>query len=197
MRLDAIRALRVVVGLGAAVAVTGVRDRRGGPVEIGIELVARPCCVGCGGAVWAHGSAEVRLVDLPAFGRSVRLVWRKRRWLCPGGCAVCTFTDQELSVAVPRARVTTRVARHATRRVGSGRAISELGAAWHTVMAAVHRWGRALLEADTNRLEGVRALGLDEILLFRRGRYRDKHWGTTIAGHPPRQAARHRCRPQR
>jgi transposase len=25
----------------------------------------------------------VELVDLPAFGRPARLMWRKRRWSCP------------------------------------------------------------------------------------------------------------------
>jgi hypothetical protein len=25
----------------------------------------------------------VELVDLPAFGRSTRLAWHKRRWACP------------------------------------------------------------------------------------------------------------------
>ncbi len=97
---------------------------------------------------------------------------------------MCTFTDQEPRIAPPRARVTARAARHATRRTGAGRAVSEiaaeLGIGWHTVMRAVHRWGRALLEADTERIDGVTALGLDEILMFRRGRYRRKHWGTTV-----------------
>lgn len=96
MSLDAIRALHVVVGLGAGVTVTGVRDRDGGPLEIGIELTGRPCCGGCGGPVWAHGASTVKLADLPAFGRAVRLGWRKRRWRCPdGSCAVRTFTDQD------------------------------------------------------------------------------------------------------
>ena len=185
MRLDAIRALHAVVGLGAGVAVTEVSDRRDGPLSVGIELVRRPCCEGCGGPVWAHGSAKVKLADLPAFGRPVRLVWNKRRWRCPhSGCGVCTFTDQEPGIAPRRARMASRAARHATRRAGAGRTISEiaagLGAGWHTVMAAVHRWGGALLEADMARLEEVTALGLDEIVLFRRGRYREKHWGTTI-----------------
>ncbi len=185
MSLGAIRALGVVVGLGAGVTVTGVGDRRGGPLVVGVELVGRPCCGGCGGRVHGHGSSTVRLADLPAFGRAVRVGWRERRWLCPEeSCAVRMFTDQDPTVAPPRARMTSRAARHAARRAGLGRAISEiaaeLGAGWHTVMAAVHRWGSALLEADTNRVEGVTALGLDEILMFRRGRYRDKHWGTTI-----------------
>ncbi|WP_419837060.1 ISL3 family transposase [Candidatus Poriferisodalis sp.] len=72
----------------------------------------------------------------------------------------------------------------ATRRVGDGRAIkeiaAELGCNWHTAMAAVHRWGQALLDADAGRVDGVTALGLDEILMFRRGRYREQQWGTTI-----------------
>ena len=135
--------------------------------------------------VWAHDVNPVGLADLPAFGRAVRLVWNKRRWRCPSGsCAVRTFTEQQPRIAPPRARMTARAARHATRRAGAGRAISEiaaeLGAGWHTVMRAVHRWGRALLEADSSRIDGVTALGLDEILMFRRGRYRQKHWGTTV-----------------
>ena len=80
--------------------------------------------------------------------------------------------------------MTSRAARWATRRAGNGRAIKEIAAemgwVWHTAMAAVQRWGRALLEADVSRIDGVTALGLDEILMFRRGRYREQHWGTTI-----------------
>ena len=80
--------------------------------------------------------------------------------------------------------MTSRAARWATQRAGMACAISEiaaeLGCNWHTAMAAVHRWGRALLEADTDRIDGVTALGLDEILMFRRGRYREKQWGATI-----------------
>ena len=135
--------------------------------------------------VWVHGTAKVRLADLPVFARPVRLVWNKRRWRCPdGSCAVGTFIDQAPRIAPPRGRVTARVARWAARRAGAGRAIkeiaAELGWVWHTAMAAVQRWGRALLEADVSRIDGVTALGLDEILMFRRGRYREKRWGTTI-----------------
>lgn len=185
MAVDLTRALVLIVGLGSDVAVTEVRGRGGGPLRIGVELAGRPCCGGCGGKVWAHGSSRVALADLPAFGRAVRLVWRKRRWRCPeGACGVRTFTDQHHSIAPPRARMTSRAARWATRRAGKARAISEiaaeLGCGWHTAMAAVHRWGRALLDADPARTDGVTALGLDEILMFRRGPYRRKHWGTTI-----------------
>ena len=47
-------------------------------------------------------------------------------------------------------------------------------------MRAVHRWGLALLDANTGKLDGVTALVLDEILMFRRGRYGQQHWATTI-----------------
>ena len=185
MAVDPTRALLLIVGLGPGVAVTDVRGGRGGPLAVGVELVGRPCCGGCGGKVHRHGAAKVSLADLPAFGRPTRLVWNKRRWLCPdGACSVRTFTDQDPAVAPPRARMTSRAARWATRRAGKARAISEiaaeLGCNWHTAMAAVHRWGRALLGADPGRTDGVSALGLDEILMFRRGPFREKHWGTTI-----------------
>ena len=185
MAVDCTRALSVIVGLGPGVAVLDVRGRRGGPLEVEIELTGRPCCGGCSGKAWVHGASKVKMADLAAFGRPVRLVWNKRRWLCPHeDCAVRTFTDQEPAIAPPRARMTARAARWATRRAGAGRAIkeiaAELGCNWHTAMAAVHRWGQALLDADVSRIDGVTALGLDEILMFRRGRYREQHWGTTI-----------------
>ena len=185
MAVDLTRALLLIVGLGPGVAVRDVRGRRGGPLEVEIALTDRPCCGGCGAKVHRHGASEVRLADLAAFGRAVKLVWRKQRWLCPHqGCAVRTFTDQQPAIAPPRGRMTSRAARWATRRAGAGRAIkeiaAELGCNWHTAMAAVQRWGQALLEADGGRIDGVTALGLDEILMFRRGRYREQHWGTTI-----------------
>ena len=51
---------------------------------------------------------------------------------------------------------------------------------WHTVNSAVKRWGQALLAADTARISDVEALGLDETLFWRRGRFRAKTWGTSI-----------------
>ena len=51
---------------------------------------------------------------------------------------------------------------------------------WHTVNTAVKRWGEALLAADTARISDVEAVGLDETLLWRRGRLRAKTWATSI-----------------
>ena len=74
-------------------------------------------------------------------------------------CSVRTFTDRHDAIALPRARMTTRAAKHATRRAGPGsgdhRYRSRAGCGWHTAMAAVHRWGRALLDADRGRLDAV------------------------------------------
>ncbi len=79
-----------------------------------------------------------------------------------------------------------RAARWAARRAGRARAGSEIAAevaaTGHTAMAAVHRWGRTLLGADAGRTDGVTALGLDEILMFRRGPCRCERWGDTVVG---------------
>ena len=45
---------------------------------------------------------------------------------------------------------------------------------------SVRRWGEALLDADTERIRGTDALGLDEHLMWRRGRFRTKAWATSI-----------------
>ena len=49
-----------------------------------------------------------------------------------------------------------------------------------TPSTAVKRWGAALLDADTARISDVEALGLDETLFWRQGRFRAKTWGTSI-----------------
>ena len=138
-----------------------------------------------GGPLWSDGERAVVLVDHPAFGRPARLVWHKRRWRCPRrGCGAGTVTEAARAIAPPRALLTSRAARWATRQAGRGRplkdAAAELGCGWHAVNLAVQRWGRALLDADTERISEVAALGLDEHLMMRRGRFRAKTWGTSI-----------------
>ena len=39
-------------------------------------------CPHCGVPATGHGRSVVEVRDLPAGGRPVRLVWRKRRWRC-------------------------------------------------------------------------------------------------------------------
>ena len=57
---------------------------------------------------------------------------------------------------------------------------SELGCDWHTVNREVRRWGEALLEADTDRVGKVKAVGVDETLFWRRGRWRIPQWCTSV-----------------
>ena len=185
MESNPTRACELIVGLGD-VEVLGVVDEPGGPLAVHIGTRRRPVCGGCGGVVWSKGSAPVELVDLPAFGWPVRLVWRKRRWRCPAaGCAVGSFTEVDERIAPARAALTSRAGRWATVQVGRfGRPVEhvagELGCDWHTVNDAVMAWGQALLAADAARVGAVSALGLDETLYKREGRWRTRRWCTSI-----------------
>ena len=179
------RVCELLVGLGD-VEVLGVEDEAGAPLRVHIRRWApRPGCGSCGGALWSDGERAVELVDLPVFGRPARLVWHKRRWRCGDpDCAGGTVTEQDPRIAPERERLTTRAGRWATRQSGRGRPHSdiaaELGCSWHPVNESVRRWGSALLEADTARISDVAALGLDEHLMWRRGRFRAKAWATGI-----------------
>ena len=94
------------------------------------------------------------------------------------------MTEQASQIAPKRALLTTRATRWATRQAGRGEAISDtasvLGCGWHTVNTSVQRWGSALLDVDTERISAVSALGLDETLMWRRGRFGAKAWSTSI-----------------
>jgi transposase len=80
--------------------------------------------------------------------------------------------------------MTTRAARWATLQVGRhGRSVSEvaddLGCDWHTVMDAVVLFGEPLID-DPARYGMVNAVGLDETLYVREGRYRRQRWSTQV-----------------
>lgn len=187
MECDPTRMCELLVGLGD-VELVGVDDGGGvGPLGVVIRSGRpRPVCDGCGGRVWSKGERTVVLVDLPAFGRPVRLWWRKRRWTCPDDeCAVGSFVEQDAGIGPVRGLLTSRAARWATTQVGRlGRPVQEvadeLGCDWHTVNREVGRWGEALLEADTNRVGAVEAVGVDETLFWRKGRWRTKVWCTSV-----------------
>ena len=185
MECDPTRVCELLVGLGD-VEVLGVDDEAGAPLRVHIRRRApRPHCGGCGGLLWSHGVRQVELVDLRAFGRAARLVWHKRRWRCgQRSCGAGTVTEQDSDIAPAREKLTTRAGRWATRQAGRGQPHSdiatELGCSWYPVNVSVRRWGEALIDADTERICDVCALGLDEILLWRRGRFRTKAWATDI-----------------
>jgi len=145
------------------------------------SVTARPACT-CGTAGHRHGVRRVVLVDLPCFGRPTRLVVHKQRWRCP----TCrrSWTEQDSTIASSRCAMTTRAARWATVQVGRhGRAVSEvaadLGCDWHTVMDAVVVFGEPLID-DPARYGVVSAVGLDETLYVREGRYRRQRWSTQV-----------------
>jgi transposase len=56
----------------------------------------------------------------------------------------------------------------------------ELGADWHAINDAVMAYGQALLDADVDRVGTVAALGVDEVLFARLGRWRTQMWSTSI-----------------
>ena len=56
----------------------------------------------------------------------------------------------------------------------------ELGCDWHTVNKEIVRWGDALLESDVSRFGGVEAVGVDETLFWRKGRWKTKQWCTSV-----------------
>ena len=133
--------------------------------------------------MWSKGERVVGLMDLPAFGRPVRLRWRKRRWVCPSRvCEVGSFVEQDPVIAPERGWLTSRAGRWATTQVGRlGRPVAdvaeELGCDWHTVNIEVGLWGKALLDADADRFGAV---GVDETLFRRQGRWRTKQWCTSV-----------------
>ena len=71
-----------------------------------------------------------------------------------------------------------------TVQAGRGRPLTdlagELGWCWHVVNSSVQCWGQVLCEADTQRLDGMEVLGLDETLMVRSGRFKAQFWSTSV-----------------
>lgn len=123
-------------------------------------------CPGCGVVATAHDRMAVACRDLPAFGRPVRLVWRKRRFRCDEQlCAVASWTETS-DLLASRCVLTRRAGLWCCLQVGhNARPVAqvarELGVAWHTVMDAVREYGEPLVD-DPERVGVVQALGVDE-----------------------------------
>ena len=181
METDGRRMCEVLVGLGK-VDLVGVEELVGDRLRVTIRSRGpRPVCGRCGGRVWSKGE------------RLVRLRWRKRRWMCPDQeCGMGSFAEQDLSVAPERGLLTSRAGRWATEQVGRlGRTVSEvaeeLGCDWHTVNKEVVRWGDALLGVDVSRFGQVEAVGVDETLFWKKGRWKTKQWCTSVVDVSGRQ----------
>ncbi len=121
-------------------------------------------CPSCGVRATGHGRSVVQVRDLPAGGRPVRLVWRKRRWICTDpDCAATSFMEQTPAI---EGSLTRRAAREICRRVGEdGHAVAqvarEFGVGWACAMACVRRHGKPLVD-DPGRIGATAALGIDE-----------------------------------
>lgn len=109
----------------------------------------------------------MRLIDTPCFGRPVEIWWRKRVWCCvEPACATGAFTEQDDTVARPRALLTTRACWWAIRQLrredpsvaGLAR---HLGTTWRTLWLAI-RPLLAQMADDESRFDGVSALGVAE-----------------------------------
>jgi transposase len=179
----------LLVGL-PAVNVLGVDDVVDAVVVHIESRRSRPACPGCSGSAWVKDRPAVQLVDLACFGRPARLVWHKHRWCCgDAACPVGSWTGEDPRIAPVRGAMTDRAGRWVCEQVGrGGRSVAEvareLGCDWHTVMDAVLSYGTPLVE-DPNRIGAVTALGLDETLFCRRGRWRTQQWCTSIVDVSP------------
>ncbi len=186
MITDPTRAIEWMIGLGPA-GFLGCEDGPAGEAVVHVETaLSRVGCPDCGTLARVKDRDEVTLVDLPLYGRRARTVWHKRRWCCPDtDCPRGSWTECDEAIAAPRQALTSRAARWATEQVGRcGRSVTEVaaevGCDWHTVNDAVVAYGEALLEADTERIGKVRALGLDETLMARLGSFRRQCFTTQL-----------------
>ncbi len=189
MEHNPIRIAEILLGL-KDVNLIGVEDLGNEevplPLRVHIECRGeRPQCPLCNGMSYSKGTSLVELYDLQSFGRAVRLIWHKRRWVCKDeNCIAPSWSDVDTRIAAPRLKLTDRAARFATRAVGrDGQSVSsvarEFNCDWHTINDAVIAYGTPLVE-DLSRFGEVHALGLDETLFCRQGRYRTQKWSTSI-----------------
>jgi len=124
-------------------------------------------CHVCGVVAHGHGRIDVELVDAPAWGCPVTIVWRKRRWVCPDlACEVRSFVEQDAQIARPRSKLTTRACQWAIGQLCREHAsVNGLRRQWGTSRRTVWESIRPLLQeadADQSRFTGVTTLGVDE-----------------------------------
>ena len=157
----------MIVGVDGLHVTAAERDDRG---RLVLTVESEPTvmgCPACGVVARGHGRDVVELLDAPAFGAPVRLRWRKRRWVCPDpGCPVGSFTEQDDTVAAPRAKLTTRACRWAIEQIRREHASvngvrRQLGTSWSTVWSSIKPILAAAAD-DESRFEGVSILGVDE-----------------------------------
>ena len=147
-----------------------VLDVARGPDGLVVRVESPPGPVGCpdcGVRATSRGRREHRLVDIPAFGVPVRLVWVKRTWACREvACSRRSFTETDEHLAPPRSTWTTRARSWAVGQLRREHATvhglaRQLGLGWDTVWSGVEPI-LAVAAADESRFTGVQTLGVDE-----------------------------------
>ena len=168
------------------VVILDVEDVPGAALRVHVELTrSTQGCPTCGVIANVKDRRRVELVDLSMAGRPMRLVWAKRRFRCPEpSCPVGSWTEDEPRIASKRLMMTDRAGRWITEQVGrNARSVSEvareLGCDWHTVNDAVIAYGTALVD-DPDRFGAVEALGLDEVLMVKRGPWHRQEFSTQL-----------------
>jgi len=168
------------------VVILDVEDVPGAALRVHVELARTPQgCPTCGVIAHVKDRRPVELVDLSMGGRPMRLVWVKRRFRCPEpSCPKGSWTEDDLRIASKRLKMTDRAGRWITEQVGRcARSVAEvareLGCDWHTVNDAVVAYGTALVD-HPDRFGVVEALGLDEVLMVRRGPWHRQEFSTQL-----------------
>lgn len=144
-------------------------------VEVQTPERQRVGCHGCGVRAESKGRRAVRVRDVPASGRPVVVVWRKRLWRCLEDlCPTGSWTETRDAIA-PRASLTQRARAEVARRVGEdadsvAEVAADYGVGWHTAMGAVAAVGQPMVD-DPARLADVAALGIDETSWLKANRY--------------------------
>ena len=158
----------VLVGLPGLHVIEVVAGQADGRLTVTVESPPDPTgCPLCGVIAASHGRRTVVLVDAPAFGRPVRVLWRKRSWRCrEPACSGNVFTEQNERISRPRGLLTSRACWWAIGQLRAEHAsilglARQLGSTWRTVWRSI----KPLLEQmadDPARFDGVTTLGVDE-----------------------------------
>jgi transposase len=145
-----------------------VTTKRGTVLRVEVESPPRvEGCRSCGVIAASRDRRTVRLVDTPCMGRPVEVWWRKRSWRCTEPtCEVKTFTEQDETIAAPRALLTTRACWWAIGQLRREHAsvlglARQLGTTWRTIWRAISPLLQQMAD-DESRFDGVTCLGVDE-----------------------------------
>jgi transposase len=125
-------------------------------------------CAGCGQPGVYRDTAIRKVTDVPVVGHPLRLQVRVPRYRCTtDSCAREVFAANTDRLARRGHTTTRRCARYILRRLMIDRTTvaavaRELGLSWDTVNAIAVDATQTIVAADTGRLNGVRAIGVDE-----------------------------------